>query len=559
MRPTRTAVTSAVAAAVCASLVNACATRHDKPPSAGPAASQVNRVDRADLRKGGVLDWPLSVIQDNLNVRHLDGGNIDTRRIMESMMPVLMKSDDRGRVAPDPDYLVSAVSRTKAGRQRVTYRVNDDARWSDGTPITYRDFQASWRAQNGRDPDFHAVSHTGYDLIAKVSRGPGGDREVTVDFARPFGEWRSLFTPLYPASVIRTARGFNDGFKGTAPVTAGPFKFAQRDETAKTLTVVRDEKWWGDTPMLDRIVFRALDPAAHAGAFANGEVDFFDVGVRAAAYRSAQDTPHARLLRAGSASHHQLTMNGQSPILRDARVRRALARAIDRRRIAEVALQGVDWKAQPLGNHLLLPQQAGYQDNGGRIGSYDPAAARAALASAGWRLDGAVREKDGHKLELDYLAMSGDAEAQNEGRVIQAMLRTAGVRLKLTLVPGNVLFERYIIPGNFDLTTVSWTARPFPVSVNRSLYVKPKGKDTQLNFSRTGTSRIDALLDEAATETDKRKAVDVINRADRLIWQEAADIPLYQDPGIVASKRSLANLGAQGFASIVYQDIGFTR
>ncbi|WP_030674464.1 ABC transporter family substrate-binding protein [Streptomyces sp. NRRL B-1347] len=559
MRPARTVLTSVVVAAVCASLGSACSTREDKPSAKPPGASQVNPVDRADLKKGGALNWPVTVIQENLNIRHLDGGHLDTRRIMESMMPIVMKSDDRGRVTPDPDYLVSAVSRSKDGRQRVTYRINEKARWTDGSPITYRDFQANWKAQNGRRAAFHAMSHTGYELITKVSRGPGGDREVAVDFARPFGEWRSLFTPLYPASVIRTVSGFNNGFKGGADVTAGPFKFAHRDETAKTLTVVRNEAWWGDRPLLDKIVFRALDPGAHAGAFANREVDFFDVGVKAAAYRSAQDTPHAQIRRAGSPSHHQLTMNGESPFLKDARVRRALAQAVDRRRITQVALQGVGGNARPLGNHFLLPQQDGYQDNAGPVGTYDPAAARKALDSAGWRLDGDVREKDGQRLELDYLAASGNDELQNEARVIQAMLRDVGVRAKLTLVPEKALFERHIIPGKFDLTVFSWTKRPFPVSLSRSIYVRPKGKDIQLNFARTGSSRIDALLDEAASETDKREAIDVINRADRLIWQEAAAIPLYQEPGVVAAQRALANLGAQGYASVIYQDIGFTR
>ncbi|WJV51019.1 ABC transporter family substrate-binding protein [Streptomyces flavofungini] len=559
MHPVRKVLTTVVAAAVCASLGTACSTQEDEPSSKPPGASQVNPVDRAGLKKGGTLSWPLTVIQENLNIRHLDGGHVDTRRVMESMMPVIMKSDDRGRVAPDPDYLASAVSRVRSGRQQVTYRINKEARWSDGSPLTYRDFEANWRAQNGRDAAFHAVSHTGYELITKVSRGAGGDREVIVDFARPFGEWRSLFTPLYPASVIRTPQGFNNGYRGGAKVTAGPFTFAHRDETAKTLTVVRDDAWWGDRPLLDKIVFRALDPGAHAGAFANGEADFFDVGVKAAAYRAARDTPHAQIRRAGSPTHHQLTMNGQSPLLKDARVRRALARAIDRRRITQVALQGVAADARPLGNHFLLPQQDGYRDNSGQVGTYDPAAARTALDEAGWHLDGSVRKKAGKELALDYLAVSGNDELQNEGRVVQAMLRDVGARVKLTFVPEKALFERHIIPGKFDLTVFNWTKRPFPVSVSRSIYVKPKGKDIQLNFARTGTPRIDALLDEAATATDQGEALDLINRADRLIWREAAAIPLYQEPGVVASRQDLANLGAQGYASVVYQDIGFTR
>ncbi|WP_079051274.1 ABC transporter family substrate-binding protein [Streptomyces curacoi] len=541
----------------CALLLPSCSAGTDSPRGV-PAASDVNPVNRAELREGGILTWPVYVIQENLNFLHVDGAGADTGRIMKSMMPVIMKSDAQGNARPDPDYLEAAEVSMANGHQRVTYRINPEARWSDGSPITYRDFQANWKAQNGKSEGYRPARRTGYDLLSRVSRGATG-RDVIVDFASPFGEWRSLFTPLYPSSVIGTPDGFDDGYKGKVPVTGGPFKFAGLDRATKTLTVVRDEQWWGRPALLDKIVFRALDVAAQPGAFGNGEIDFFPIGTEEPAYRLVQRNPDAQIRRAGATGYRHITMNGASDVLRDARVRRALARAIDRRKILEADLRGIGWSGNLLGNHFLLPQQKGYQDNSGEVGKCDPQAARKELDAAGWFLRGEYRTKRGVRLEIDFLASSDALQGRNRGRIIQAMLKEVGVRVNLRFVPVNQLFEKFIIPGNFDMTVFEWSGIDFPATWSRDRYMQPEEGGIQLNFSRTGTDQIDAALNAAVAETEETRAVEKLNQADRLLWQHAAVIPLFQMPDLVASRGTLANLGAQGFSSIVYQDIGFTR
>ncbi|MGW7054147.1 ABC transporter family substrate-binding protein [Streptomyces sp. NPDC054887] len=498
------------------------------------------------------------MIQDNLNTAHIDGANVDTGDIVASMMPVIMVSDAEGSVNRNPDYLDTAEATQESGRQRVTYRINGKARWSDGTPITYRDFEANWKARSGKNPTFQTGSRTGYDTIATVTRG-ATDRDVVITFSSPFGEWKSLFNPLYPASVIQTPQGFNEGYLGKVPVTAGPFKFAGFDKTTKTLSVIRDERWWGEEAMLDRIVFRALDDSATPGAFANGEIDFLRVGVDAAAYKQAQSVPGAQILKGGAPRFRHVTMNGQSPLLRDVRVRTAVARAIDRTLITKSSLQGVDVKPATLGNHFLYPQQEGYKDNSGEVGNFSPEAARKELDAAGWKDAGGVRVKGGKPLELNFLYATDSPESPGEARLVQKMLGDVGIRVKIKPIPGNIFFEKYVNPGNFDLTQFIWVGGAFPVTGGASIYIAPKGKDVQLNSARIGTPQIDTLLKQAGAELDRDEAISHLNAADRLIWQQAAVIPLYQVPEIIASKKTLANLGAQGFATPVYQDIGFTK
>jgi peptide/nickel transport system substrate-binding protein len=144
------------------------------------------------------------------------------------------------------------------------------------------------------------------------------------------------------------------------------------------------------------------------------------------------------------------------------------------------------------------------------------------------------------------------------------MLAGIGVQVVTSSVRAGDYFDKYITPGNFDLAALAWAGSPFPVSSMRPLYAKPtKDADGNLvilqNFARIGSAELDAKLDEAIAELDPVKARELANQADQLIWQEVHSLPLYQQPQIRACDAKLANFGANGFQSIAYEDIGFTK
>ena len=521
-------------------------------------ANDINATDRSELKTGGTLNWPLGEIAENFNYNEIDGALADGDAVDKALMPYIMKSDAAGTVTPDPDYLTSAKVDDSSGTQVVTYEINPKAKWSDGTAISYQDFAAQWTALNGKNTQYKISSSTGYELIKSVAKGKD-DQEVVVTFSSSFGDWKSLFLPLYPASVTGTPAGFNTGYLGKIPVTAAAFKFQSIDKTAKTLTVVRDTNWWGDKALLDKIVYRALDPDATAGAFANGEVDFFNVGPDAAAYKQAKAVKGADIRMAAGPNFRHLTMNGTSGALQDVNVRLAVVQALDRQVIADSDLQGLDWTSKPLNNHFYVTNQKGYQDNAGEYGAYNPAKAKASLDAAGWKLSGDYREKAGKTLELNLVIPAAVSVSANEGKLIQLMLKAVGIKLTIKSVPLQEFFDKYVTPGNFDLTVFSWLGTPFPTSSNKSIYVEPKGSDVQQNYTGVGSTELDAAMDKAAADTDPATAITDTNAADVLIWKQANLLPLYQRPDIYAVKNTLANLGAYGFADLRYQDIGFTK
>src|SRR5262249_25133661 len=194
--------------------------------------------------------------------------------------------------------------------------------------------------------------------------------------------------PLYPAVVNKSAKTFNDGLRNGPLVTAGPFKFGPIDQTAKTVTLVRDNKWWGAPAKLHTMIFRTIDPNAQIHAIANGEIDLMDLGADVNKFNRAKalTTTDLRVVAAPNFVH--VDFNGTGTILNDVTVRKAIAKSIDRGAIARSMLGPLGIESRSLGNHIYMASQRGYQDNSGDVGKYEPDKARQLLEQAGWKLDG---------------------------------------------------------------------------------------------------------------------------------------------------------------------------
>lgn len=531
------------------------------PPSA--TSNDVHPVARDMLSDGGTFTWALNSMPPNFNYNEIDGTLADNYYVIAPLMPATFHATSDATPEWSRIYLASEPGLETEPRQVVTYRIHPDAVWYDGTPLDWEDFYWQWRANNGEDPAYRIASSNGYENIAGVERG-ASEKEVIVTFDQPYADWQALFNPVYPASTNRDPAVFNEGWQERPLTTAGPFKLGGIDVTSKTITLVRNEKWWGPEAKLDQIVFRVIETDAQIDALANGEIDAMDIGPDANGYNRALGIASAEVRVAGGPNFRHITINGTSPRLRDVRVRRALALGIDREVIARALLGPLGIAPEPLDNHIFMRNQRGYQDNTGDLGAYDPERAGELLDEAGWRLEGDVRERDGEPLEIRFVIPAAITSSRQEGELVQNMLAQIGVRVRISAVPLDDFFDRYIRPGQFDLTVFSWLGTSFPISSSKSIYARPTvgpdgEMDSQQNYARIGSDAIDDLFDRAAREFDREEAVRLANEADALIWQEVHSLTMYQRPELIATKRTLANFGAFGFADWVYEDIGWTE
>ncbi|PZS31010.1 MAG: peptide ABC transporter substrate-binding protein [Pseudonocardiales bacterium] len=477
-------------------------------------------------------------------------------RVISSVVPNLWLAQPDATVKLNTNYLTSATL-TSTNPEVVTYTVRDEATWSDGVPMTWQDFRAQWQALNGSNKAFLIASNTGYKDIASVERG-ASDKQAVVTFATPFSDWQTLFSPLYPASTNTNPVVFNTGWTQGFPVTAGAFKVAQIDRTAQTITMVRDEKWWGPKPRLDRLIFRSIPRVAQFDALANNEIDYADIGTDINTFTRAQSAPGVTVRKALAPNCQHITFNGHAgSILADQQLRIAIQKGINRQAITQALIGRIVPGAAPLGNHIYVQGEQGYQDNS-QIAAYNPAEASRMLDGLGWvRQDQGIRHKNGRDLVIRDVIPTETPRADQESRQVQQFLSEIGVKVDITPVPTSEFFNKHITPGDFDITHFAWIAVPFPVTSSGSIY-GTRG-DTQQNFGGIGNDTINKLFEQASIEFDPARKIQLANQIDQEIWKTGHSLLLYQRPDVWGVRNGIANVGAFGISDPIYSDIGFTR
>jgi peptide/nickel transport system substrate-binding protein len=414
--------------------------------------------------------------------------------------------------------------------------------WSDGTPISDDDFSYLWRRSNGSDRRIDVSSTTGYQDIESVTGSPDG-RTVTARFARPFADWRTLFSNLLPSHYVERQRGgWSTGLDRRPELipSGGPFRITRHDR-GQSLTLERNPRYWGRPAHLDRIVFRFLpDAMAQAAALRNDEVDVIYVpGPRVDVVRTVQGLPGAASqVRLGLGFEH-LTFNLAHPILRDLAVREAIALAVDRQQLLDRTVGQISDQAQVLGNRIWLVGQAGYEDHSGGYGRGDLAAAATRLEQAGW-IEGAdgVRVRNGRKLLLRYTTTQGVRLREQAGELLQDQLARVGIDLELRPTAPKTLFGDQLPDGGFDIAAFAWVGGPAAVSGNRDTYVTGGG----VNWGGFSDPEIDVLFERAIAELDPDRSTALANQIDRRLWERLPSIPLYQRATILAWRDILRNV-----------------
>ena len=520
-------------------------------------AQDINSLDRDALTQGGELTLSMSAFAENWNPMHVDGNNYGYSQIRGSLLPVFFHYDAQGVPTPNPDYVLS-VELVNESPTQIQYTLNPQAVWGDGSPVDGDDMIAKWKACNGENKQFNCASIEAYEPIESITLGDE-KTDVTVTYKNSFPDWSQGFSVpgVVKAESIDNVELFNTGWSElNNDWLSGPFKLESLDETQKVITLVPNEKWWGEPPLLERIVWRVIAPDATAQAFANKEIDAFDIGSDPDAFQRALRVDNAQVRKAGGPNFRHFTFNSKAGLLQDLTIRQAIVYALDRQSIAASDLAGIDWPVTPLNNHIFLQSQTGFEDTASITGlDYNPDIARSVLDEAGWEVgDDGIRVKDGQKLVVKFSQIATVKASENEALQAQSMLREVGIQLDIVTVPISQ-FGQTLTGHEFEIIAFSWIGTPYPFSGIKQIY----GTGSDSNFAQLSVPEIDTLADRIATETDSEQRIDLANQAGRIIWENVHTLPLYQRPELIATRNDLANYGAFGLSSIRWENVGFSR
>ena len=447
-----------------------------------------------------------------------------------------------------PDYvrrprLVSHVDYTTKSPFTLTYHIRPEAHWSDGTPITAKDFVFTYQARlkyPGTEDDPHKT---------KVLRVRAVDaKTVRVVLRSRFFSWReALFDMVLPQHALQ---GENlekiwsdriDNPKTGRPIGSGPFLVGPW-ERGKQLTLVRNPSFWGPhRAYLDRVVVRflpiAFDPDV-AELFRKREADIIDLDFTEELASELRRVPDINLFFPRDApawEHLDIRLGpGGHPALRDKLVRRALAYGIDRVAIVRALFGEVGPDLKPLDSAVFRSTNRFYQPNWS-IYRYRPAEARRLLGRARCRRgDDGIYSCAGARLSLRFVARGAAARRVQTLELMRAQLKQAGVEVTPFYVSGRV-HEQVLESGAFDVTLFAWDGPGAEGGGIKDFY----GSGGPRNYMDYRQRLVTADLDQSDRILDPVQRARVLNRADARLARDVPTIPLFEVRSLVAVRSTV--------------------
>lgn len=423
---------------------------------------------------------------------------------------------------------------------KLTYRLERDAEWSDGTPVTAADFV--FTLETLLDPANDIVSRDGYDQITRTT--VLDEKTVRFTFERPYPAWKTLFPQVLPKHVLE-GRDFdtvwNGGITDPAtgePIGSGPFLLTGWDRGVQ-ITLSRNPNWWGEHPaFLDSLVLRVIPPAhLLAQALTDGTIDASYPG---GPFPGLAETPGIALQSPPGASFEHLDFNVGSetmPLLGEPWFREATAYALDRQgAVTEV------WGLHSPGIETFqsltyFGQQPEYRPHFDRY-SYDPERAGDIMRDHGCVLAGdGIWTCAGTRASMRFATTTENAfRAQFQARV-QADARAAGFELVTDNSPAGLLFSTRLPERDYDLVMFTWGSPRGP-SAPGNLY-GCNGVQNSMGYCSEPVTR---LFEEADEETSEDRRRSFVNRGDAILADDLASIPLFQRPSFLYSRVSLRGL-----------------
>ncbi|GAA2527553.1 ABC transporter family substrate-binding protein [Pilimelia columellifera] len=539
-------LTAAVIAAL--TVVAACTRPDDASGGAGggfeACAADPAGCNAGPTEPGGTMTYALGKDVKAWNTLSSAGNTVEYQQALAGVLGVAHV------FAPDLKHTINTDTLASMGLvssapMTVQYKIQPNAVWSDGTPISAEDFIWVWKVMNGRDcTGCTAASNDGYQDIAAVAGADNG-KTVTATFSKPYPDWQGLFGTLYPAHLAAQQGDLAAGFswmEKTVPTwSGGPYRI-EKHEPNFALTLVRNERWFGKSKApLDRIVYRIItNDAELAPALRNGEVSAVNPIVTPDILAQVREVPDVNSHLGKGLSWEHLDFNLKNPALADRAIRQAIFTAINRADIIAKTVGQYAPDTQPMGSHNFVPTMPGYVDHVSATGqgSGDLAKAREILAKAGYRSAGGKLVAPSGKAvpPLRIRHTVGNQLRRNTCELVANMVKELGVEVRVE--PTDNLGAT-LTSGDFDIMIFAWMLSPLRIGAASSLWASSSAS----NYGRWSNPASDKLLAQANQIVgDDAKAFDLINQADKIMTEDAYVLPLFQRESFTAVASRYANI-----------------
>ncbi len=486
-----------------------------------------------------------------------------------------------GVLEPNTDF--GTYEKTSDDPLTIKYTINEDAVWSDGTPIDYDDALLTWASLSGthpggeKDPDtgaesdlFQAASTNGFALMDMIEGEPGA-KEFEAVFSEPYADWEALLTAgtFMPAHIAAEQAGLstdgdgaalvdaikNDDRAALAPVaefwnsgwdyevdlptlpdtailpSSGPYKLD--NAVNGTLTLVKNDQYWGEerAGKTDTLVFKTVVDEEAVQALQNGDIDAMDPSSPSvdtkAALEQIGETVTVDTGTSLTFSHIDLDQRAGA-VFEDLKVRQAFNLCVPRADMVDKFVTPINPEGTVMNLREYQPGQPDYEKvlEGAPAAQSDGVAdvegAKALLAEAG-------------KTEPVKVSLMFASTSQLRADMV-ALVKDSCDKAGFEIIPQPEAewSAKLSQPGAWDAVLFGWSGSGL-VAAAESIYVS----NGEQNFGGYADEDVDRLWSEIVTSTDESKVVPLKTELEQRLAETQYNVVLYANADIIGYSSKL--------------------
>src|SRR5262245_34795794 len=384
------------------------------------------------------------------------------------------------------------------------------------------------------DPAFVSAKKGGYRELASVR---ALDR-YTVQFTlkAPFESF-----PINLNALPIVPKGAGSELRDH-PVGTGPYEFVRYDVDDK-IELKAFRGYYGGAPKNDGLIFKIIpDDVMRGLELKKGTVDIVLNDVAPDIEFQLRKDPRLQTVESPGVDYQYIGVNLRDPILKDVRVRQALAYAIDRRAIVDYLRRGL----AEVSTGILPPLSWAYAPDSFEF-TRDPATARALLDVAGYP----DPDADGPAPRFTLTLKTTSTEFNRlQSALVQQNLRDIGVDLDVRTYEFATLYAD-VQAGNFQLFFLQWSGGSLAdPDILRRVFHSNQIPPAGFNRGHYSTPAVDRLLDEASISADESRRLDLYKQVQRIVARDVPYISLWYKTNFAVTQRTLAGVRVAPLADL---------
>ena len=444
------------------------------------------------------------------------GTDAQSERIGKLIFDALLRRDEHINLQP-------ALAESWDIPDPLTYvfHLRQGVKFSDGRPLTSRDVK--WTMDTIRNGSIITPKASTFRFVQAVEARD----EYTVVFhlSEPYA---TLLWNLSDGAIGIVPFGSGADFN-RQPVGSGPFRLVSMAQD-KQVVLERNPNYWGEAAHVPRLRFAVVpDTTTRALELRKGSADVEINALTADMVATIEQRHQLAVERAPGTIYAYLAFNLRDPLLKDVRVRQALAYAIDRRPIIHYL-----WRDMARPAASVLPPQHWAYDANVQTYDYDPARARQILDAAGYAAKNGVRF---------HLTMKTSTEESTRllAMALQQQLRDVGIALEVRTFEFATFYSD-VQKGAFQLYSLRWIGGNEDPDIFEHVFYSTSTPPRRANRSYYANPRVDQLIDEARRTVDEQRRKELYGEIQEVIAKDLPYINLWYFDNVAVHTARVKNI-----------------